>query len=158
MQKRLRFIRGRFVRQRTTGGCSPPSQKTMGISPWMRATGGPSVARRASEGGCFGGFRSSDATRYGGWRFGRRNEGCHGPAYRQAGVMPWSFISSRTAGKLGEPSSDHRSFCRRATSSASGRDANAAGRSSRVSDVLLVRLPWLMIIANMGLRIQKRCG
>ncbi len=28
----------------------PPSQKTMGVSPWMNATVGPSEARRAKEG------------------------------------------------------------------------------------------------------------
>jgi len=28
----------------------PPSQKTMGVSPWINATVGPSEARRAKEG------------------------------------------------------------------------------------------------------------
>ena len=28
----------------------PPSQKTMGVSPWMNVQGGPSEARRAKEG------------------------------------------------------------------------------------------------------------
>ena len=37
-----------------TGLCSPtifypPSQKTMDVSPWMNAQGGPSEARRAKE-------------------------------------------------------------------------------------------------------------
>ncbi len=39
----------------------PPSQKTMCVSPWMNAQGGPAEARRApglrSRSGCFGGFR-----------------------------------------------------------------------------------------------------
>ncbi len=39
--------------------CYPPSQKTMGVSPWMNATVGPSEARRApslrSRTGSFGG-------------------------------------------------------------------------------------------------------
>jgi hypothetical protein len=35
----------------------PPTQKTPGVSPEMNASDGPSVARRAKEGECFGGFR-----------------------------------------------------------------------------------------------------
>ncbi len=40
---------------RMPGPCSPtifypPSQKTMDVSPWMNAQGGPSEARRAKEG------------------------------------------------------------------------------------------------------------
>jgi len=46
----------------------PPTQKTLGVSPGMNASDGPSVARpvarrlwaaerRAKEGECFGGFR-----------------------------------------------------------------------------------------------------
>jgi hypothetical protein len=35
----------------------PPTQKTPGVSPGMNASDGPSVARRAKEGECFGGFR-----------------------------------------------------------------------------------------------------
>ena len=39
------------------GEIYPPTQKTLGVSPGMNASDGPSVARRAKEGECFGGFR-----------------------------------------------------------------------------------------------------
>ncbi len=39
-----------FRKQALRAGIYPPSQKTMGVGPWMNATVGSSEARRAKEG------------------------------------------------------------------------------------------------------------